>query len=33
MHSKHRKHPMKCILWWAAMLGTFALKRKAYDDT
>lgn len=28
-----RKHPMKCILWRTAMLATFALKRKAYDDT
>lgn len=27
------KHPTKCILWRAAMLATFALKRKAYDDT
>jgi hypothetical protein len=29
----HCKHPTKCILWRAAMLATFALKRKAYDDT
>ena len=27
------KPPKKCILWRAAMLATFALKRKAYDDT